>query len=201
MDVRVRSWTPAAGPFVGYLITHMESLSLADHLTLREAGRVVYRPTVHYAYRPCPDAVLSVQELLGRGFEPHPRQRILAGDIVHGEDELGVLLAGHPRGAYWFGSQLSIGEARAMVPHANATALQVAAGILGGMAAAMARPELGLVEPEALDFELVLAVARPYLGRVTGAWSDWTPLTGRGRLFPEALDRSDPWRFANVRVA
>lgn len=201
IDVRVRSWTPAAGPFVGYLITHMEALSLADHLTLREAGRIVYRPTVHYAYRPCPDAVLSVHELLGRGFEPHPCQRILAGEIVQGEDELGVLLAGHPRGAYWFGSQLSIEEARALVPHANATALQVAAGILGGMAAAVARPALGLVEPEALDFRLVLDVARPYLGRVTGAWSDWTPLTGRGRLFPESLDRSDPWRFANVRVA
>ena len=112
MDVRVRSWSPAAGPFVGYLITHMESLSIADHLTLREAGRIVYRPTVHYAYCPCPDSVLSVHELLGRGFEPQPRQRILAGDIVHGQDELGVLLAGHPRGAFWFGSQLSIDEAR-----------------------------------------------------------------------------------------
>ena len=98
MDVRVRSWSPAAGPFVGYLITHMESLSLADHLTLREAGRIVYRPTVHYAYRPCPDSLLSLHELLGRGFDPQPRQRILDRDIVQGEDELGVLLAGHPRG-------------------------------------------------------------------------------------------------------
>ena len=120
---------------------------------------------MHYAYCPCPDAVLSVHELVGRGFDPQPRQRILAQDIVGGQDELGVLLAGHPRGAFWFGSQLSIEEARAIVPHANATALQVAAGILGGMAAAVARPALGLVEPEALDFRLVLATARPYLGR------------------------------------
>ena len=201
VDVRVRSWSPGAGPFVGYLITHMESLSIADHLTLREEGRIVYRPTVHYAYCPCPDAVLSVHELLGRGFEPQPRQRILTGDIVRGQDELGVLLAGHKRGAFWFGSQLSIEEARRILPHGNATALQVAAGILGGMAAAIARPAEGLVEPEELDFDLVLATARPYLGRVLGAWSDWTPLTGRGRLFPEAVDHSDPWRFANVRVA
>jgi homospermidine synthase len=201
MDVRVRSWTPAAGPFVGFLITHMESLSIADHLTLRKQGRIVYRPTVHYAYRPCPDSVLSVHELVGRGFEPQPRQRVLTQDIVAGQDELGVLLAGHPRGAYWYGSQLSIAEARAILPHANATTLQVAAGILGGMAAAAARPDMGLVEPEALDFRRVLATARPYLGRVVGAWCDWTPLTGRGRLFPERLDRSDPWRFSNVRVA
>jgi homospermidine synthase len=201
MDVRVRSWTPAAGPFVGFLITHMESLSIADHLTLRQGGRIVYRPTVHYAYRPCPGSVLSMHELVGRGFEPQPRQRVLAQDIVAGQDELGVLLAGHPRGAYWYGSQLSIAEARAVLPHANATTLQVAAGVLGGMAAAAARPAMGLVEPEALDFRRVLDTARPYLGRVVGARCDWTPLTGRGRMFPEHLDRRDPWRFANVCVA
>ena len=201
VDVRVRSWAPAAGPFVGYLVTHMEALSIADHLTLRERGHVVYRPTVHYAYCPCPDSLLSLHELLARGLVAQARQRILGSDIVHGQDELGVLLAGHPRGAYWFGSQLTIAEARAIVPHTNATALQVAAGILGGMAAAIDQPALGLVEPEQLDFRRVLAVARPYLGRVVGAWSDWTPLTGRGRLFPEALDPTDPWRFVNVRVA
>ena len=201
VDVRVRSWAPAAGPFVGYLVTHMELLSIAAHLTLREGGRVVYRPTVHYAYCPCPDSLLSLHELLAHGFAPQARQRILGADIVHGQDELGLLLAGHPRGAYWFGSQLTIAAARAIVPHANATALQVAAGILGGIAAAIDQPELGLVEPEELDFRRVLAVARPYLGRVLGVWSDWTPLTGRGRLFPEALDPTDPWRFANVRIA
>ena len=201
VDVRVRSWAPAAGPFVGYLVTHMESLSIADHLTLRERGHVVYRPTVHYAYCPCPDSLLSLHELLARGLVPQARQRILGSDIVHGQDELGVLLAGHPRGAYWFGSQLTIADARAIVPHTNATALQVAAGILGGMAAAIDQPALGLVEPEELDFRRVLAVARPYLGEVVAAWSDWTPLTGRGRLFPESLDPTDPWRFVNVRVA
>jgi homospermidine synthase len=201
MDVRVRSWAPAAGPFVGYLITHMESLSIADHLTLRSEGRIVYRPTVHYAYHPCPDAVLSVHELIGRGFEPQPRQRVLAHDIVSGQDELGVLLAGHPSGAFWYGSQLSIDEARRIVPHGNATSLQVAAGILGGMAAAIARPAEGLLEPEQLDFARVLAVAAPFLGRIVGVRCDWSPLVGRGRLFPERLDHSDPWRFSNVRVA
>ena len=27
----------------------------------------------------------------------------------------------------------------------------------------------------------------------------WTPLEGRGALFPEALD-ADPWQFSNIRV-
>ena len=30
--------------------------------------------------------------------------------------------------------------------------------------------------------------------------ADWTPLAERGRLFPEALDKDDPWKFSNVLV-
>lgn len=142
-----------------------------------------------------------MHELIGRGFEPQPRQRVLAHEIVSGQDELGVLLAGHPNGAFWYGSQLSIDAARRSVPHGNATSLQVAAGILGGMAAAIAQPAEGLIEPEQLDFARVLAVAAPFLGRIVGVWCDWSPLVGRGRLFPERLDHADPWRFSNVRVA
>jgi homospermidine synthase len=36
---------------------------------------------------------------------------------------------------------------------------------------------------------------------VIGQYTDWTPLKGRGVLFPEELDTSDPWQFKNVLVA
>lgn len=53
---RVRSWTPLEGPYHGFLITHGESISIADYLTVKDGDRVLYRPTVHYAYHPCDDA-------------------------------------------------------------------------------------------------------------------------------------------------
>ena len=37
-------------------------------------------------------------------------------ELVDGVDELGVLLYGHAKGAYWFGSQLSLEETRALAP-------------------------------------------------------------------------------------
>jgi homospermidine synthase len=43
-------------------------------------------------------------------------------------------------------------------------------------------------------------VQRPYLGEVFGEYTDWTPLQHRGELFPEELDKSDPWQFTNVLV-
>ena len=200
VDTRVRSWTPLGGSYQGYLITHGESVSLAEYLTVEDGGRAVYRPTVHYAYRPCNDAMLSIDEFRGRGLDLQPRRRVLRDEIVQGVDELGVLLCGNRHGVYWYGSRLDIAEARRLAPYNNATTLQTAVGVLAGMVWAIENPVRGVVDPEEMDFERVLEVARPYLGEVVGAWGDWTPLQGRDRLFAETLDRDDPWQFGNILV-
>ncbi|MBE0474585.1 saccharopine dehydrogenase C-terminal domain-containing protein [Rhodoferax sp.] len=201
MATRVRSWTPLEGAFHGFLVTHGESISIADHLTLRRNGQAVYRPTVHYAYHPCDDAVLSVHELAGKNWQPQSGQRILRDDIVRGIDELGVLLMGSALGVYWFGSRLSIDEARKLAPYNSATSLQVAAGVLAGMVWALRQPQAGLVEPDDIDHEAVLAIAKPYLGELVGVYGNWSPLQNRGPLFAEELALDDPWQFKNFRVA
>lgn len=198
---RVRSWTPLEGEYHGFLITHGESISIADYLTLREGATVRYRPTVHYAYHPCDDAVLSLHEAAGHNWRSQPRQHILRDEITQGMDELGVLLMGPARGAYWYGSRLSIRQARRLAPHNSATSLQVAAGVLGGMVWALRHLQAGVVEPEDLDHDLVLQIARPYLGEMVGVYSSWTPLQHRAWLFDEELDRDDPWQFLNFRVS
>jgi homospermidine synthase len=196
----VRSWTPLEGSYHGFLITHGESISVADYYTVRDAGQVRFRPTVHYAYHPCDGAVLSVHEYCGKNYTMQAQTRLLMDDIQGGIDELGVLLMGHKRGAYWFGSQLSVEQARTLAPHNNATSLQVAAGVLGGIVWACENPRAGVVDPDEMDFSRVLEVAGPYLGNVVGVYSDWTPLEDRGVLFPEDVDASDPWQFKNFRV-
>jgi homospermidine synthase len=200
-STRVRTWTPMEGPFHGFLVTHNESISIADYYSLVEGGTVRYRPTVHYAYHPCDDAVLSLHELAGKNWALQANKRLMMKEIATGVDELGVLLMGHAKGAYWYGSRLSIDEARRLAPHNNATSLQVTVAVLGGMIWAIENSKSGVVEADALDHARILEIARPYLGEVVGAYSDWTPLEGRGALFPEAVDASDPWQFKNFRVA
>jgi homospermidine synthase len=197
---RVRSWTPLEGPYHGFLITHGESISIADFLTVKEGGEVRYRPTCHYAYHPCDDAVLSLHEFAGKNWHLQPRKRLMVDEISRGIDELGVLLMGAPKGVFWYGSRLTIEEARRVAPHNNATSLQVTAAVLGGLVWALEHPQAGIVEPEGLDFMRVLEVARPYLGEIVGMYGGWTPLDERGRLFPEDLDYADPWQFKNIRV-
>jgi homospermidine synthase len=200
-STRVRTWTPLEGPFHGFLITHNESISIADYYTVRDAdGTAAYRPTSHYAYHPCDDAVLSVHELAGKNWQMQPEKRLMTDEIIHGMDELGVLLMGHAKGAYWYGSRLTIEEARRVVPHNNATSLQVTAAVLAGVIWAMENPRQGLVESDEIDHARILEICAPYLGDVVGVYSDWTPLQDRAALFPEALDESDPWQFSNIRV-
>lgn len=202
-DTRVRSWTPTAKAQHAFLVTHNEAITLSDYFTVRsEDGAVLYRPTCHYAYHPCDDAVLSLHEMFGKSGVPQKTFHILTEDeIVDGVDELGVLLYGHSRNAYWFGSTLSIAQTRDLVPQQNATGLQVTSAILAGMVWALENPLEGIVEVEELDFRRCLEVQRPYLGEVSGVYTDWTPLDDRPGFFPEELDTADAWQFRNVLVS
>ena len=65
-----------------------------------------------YAYHPSDDTVKSVDECLESGKVQDVWKIMNANDIIDGIDELGVLIYGHDKNAYWFGSQLSIGETK-----------------------------------------------------------------------------------------
>ena len=75
-----------------------------------------------------------------------------------------MLLAGHKKNAYWYGSQLSIEEARKLAPYNNATSLQVTSAVLSGVVWAMENPNCGIVEPDEMDFRRNLEICMPYLG-------------------------------------
>ena len=200
-NTRVRSWTPTPGPQYGFLVTHNESISIADYFTVRDGGNVIYRPTCHYAYHPANDAVLSLHEIFGATGKMQPKWHILdENEIEDGIDELGVLLYGHARNAYWYGSQLSIEETREVAPYQNATGMQVSSAVLAGMVWALENPTAGIVEADEMDFSRCLEIQRSYLGPVKGFYTDWTPLSDRPGLFPEDIDESDPWQFRNVLV-
>lgn len=201
-NTRVRTWCPTPGPQYGFLVTHNESISIADYYTVRDKkGEVTFRPTCHYAYHPCNDAVLSLHEMFGANGKPQAVHHVLdEEELVDGVDELGVLLYGHDKNAYWYGSQLSLDEARKLAPYQNATGLQVSSAVLAGMVWALENPGEGIVETDEMNHRRCLEVQMPYLGPVKGHYTDWTPVDGRPGLFPEDIDRKDPWQFRNILV-
>src|SRR2546429_137263 len=97
--------------------------------------------------------------MAGRAWKPQETWHILTEhDIVDGIDELGVLLYGHAKNAYWYGSQLSIEETRRLAPHQNATGLQVTSAVLAGIVGALENPRAGIVEADELGFRRCLDV-------------------------------------------
>lgn len=201
LNTFVRSWVPEQ-EIVGMVMPHGEAFTLSHFLTV-EDRRGRYRPTVLYAYLPSNAAMISLHELRCRNYELQPRSRIMTDEIVEGEDRIGALIMGHRYGAWWTGSRLSIDEARKRVKGANATAVQVAAGVLTGILWALENPRRGLCFPEDLPHEEVLRNAAPYLGRILSAPSRWTPLENFHVHFGDRPlsqpDRSDPWQFRNFK--
>jgi homospermidine synthase len=195
---RVHTWCPTPGPQYGFLITHNEAISIADYYTVGSGLAPEYRPTCHYAYHPCDQAVLSLHETFGSGRAQAKMKILSENEIQSGMDELGVLLFGHKKNAYWYGSRLTIEEARELAPFQNATGLQVTSAVLAGMVWALENPKAGIVETDEMDHVRCLEIQRPYLGAIEGHYTDWTPISTRWALFDEDIDESDPWQFKNV---
>jgi len=203
MNTWVVSWVPHYC-IRGMIIRHGEAFTISDRLTVWENGKPIYRPTVHYAYCPCDGALVSLEELRGRDYELQPNQRIIRDEITGGGDILGALLMGHAYNCWWTGSMLSIEESRRLVPHQNATTMQVAISAVAAATWMVENPRRGVCVPDDLPHEYILGIARPYLGQSISIPSDWTPLKHYVNHFhgfnrPD-IDPNDPWQFKNFLV-
>ncbi|MDD2763834.1 MAG: saccharopine dehydrogenase C-terminal domain-containing protein [Opitutaceae bacterium] len=203
MNTWVRSWVPDY-TILGMVIRHGEAFTISDQLTVWHDRRAVYRPTVHYAYCPCDSAIASLNELRGCGYRLVEKHRILNDEITGGSDILGALIMGHAYNSWWIGSDLSIEESRRLVPHQNATTMQVAIAVVAGAMWMIENPERGYCVPDDLPHDYVLAVARPYLGNFISRPSDWSPLRDYRNTFDgynqSNVDLDDPWQFKNFLV-
>ena len=196
----IRSWVPEVGEIEGMIIRHGESFTISEKLTVTENNKPVYRPTVHYAYMPCHEALSSLVELKARRYQIQPKLRIMSDEIISGKDILGVLVMGHAYNSWWTGSSLSIEETRKIIPGQNATTLQVAAGVIAATKWAIENPKRGICVPDDLPYDYVLNIAKPYLGDLISMPSDWTPLKNRTIYFPENINSKadeDTWQFKN----
>lgn len=195
----VRSWVPNQEN-TGMVVRHGEAFTISDHLTVWEDGKAVYRPTVHYAYRPCDGAIASMRELEQSQWEITTNQRIMNDEIIDGEDRLGVLLMGHQYKSWWTGSLLNIHDARKLIPGQSATTVQVGSAVYAAVAWAMHNPDRGYLVPDDLPWREILKYAEKYWNFVS-IQSDWDPISTRNDLFKgwngREYDLEDPWQFTN----
>ncbi|MCM8775476.1 MAG: saccharopine dehydrogenase NADP-binding domain-containing protein [Candidatus Omnitrophica bacterium] len=203
MKTWVRSWVPS-GEITGMVIRHGEAFSISDRLTVWEDGEAVYRPTVHYAYCPSDVAINSLHELEMRQFRLQEKQRIMSDEITSGRDELGVLLMGHDFNSWWCGSLLDIHTARRLVPHQQATTLQVAISVVAAALWMIKNPRKGFRLPDDIDHEDILKISMPYIEPFVSAAVDWTPLKNLNTKFTKfdipMPKPEDVWQFTTFLV-
>jgi homospermidine synthase len=204
MNTFVATWVPPNHNVIGMVVRHGEAFSITEKLTVWEDGKAIYRPTVHYAYCPCDSAIASLHELRGYDYRLQSRIRIMTDEITSGEDILGALVMGHPYQSWWCGTDLEIGESRRLVPHQNATTMQVAISVVAACLWMVENPRLGVRVPDDLPHEYVLGISKPYLGKFISVPEDWNPLKHYANAFsgfnkPE-IDASDPWQFKNFLI-
>ncbi len=203
MKTWVRSWVPC-GEITGMVVRHGEAFGISDRLTVWENGKAVYRPTVHYAYCPSNAAINSLHELEMRQFKLQEKQRIMSDEIIDGRDELGVLLMGHDFTSWWCGSILDIHRARRLVPHQQATTLQVAISVVAAALWMIKNPKRGFLLPDDLEHEPILEVSMPYIKPFISRAVDWTPLKNMNTKFTKfdyhKPKEEDVWQFTTFLV-
>jgi homospermidine synthase len=91
-----------------------------------------------------------------------------------------------------------------LVPHQNATTMQVAISAVAAAKWMVENPERGVCSPDDLPHDYILHLARPYLGRPFSIPTDWTPLKHyknhfNGYYQPD-IDEDDVWQFKNFLI-
>jgi homospermidine synthase len=204
INTYVASWVPPNHDIIGMIVRHGEAFTITEKLTVWENGKAIYRPTVHYAYCPCDSAIASLHELRGYDYRLQPNIRIMTDEITSGADILGALVMGHPYQSWWTGSDLDIDESRRLVPHQNATTMQVAVSVVAACLWMVENPRRGLCVPDDLPHDFVLGISKPYLGKWVSVPSDWTPLKHYSNFFhgynKPQIDASDMWQFKNFLI-
>ena len=146
MNTWVRSYVPGH-QILGMVIRHGEALSISEHLSVyddKDPNKSIYRPTVHYAYMPCDQAISSLQEVRANDHQlPHKIRILKDHEIIGGSDILGALVMGHEYKSWWTGSDLNINDARKLVAGQNSTVIQVGAGMIAAILWMIQNPNEG----------------------------------------------------------
>ena len=193
---------------VGNNIRHAEADTISEFLTT-EDGK--YRPTVYYCYCPSDSTVASMREFAANNYcndnERKPyRQRVLyENDILSGADILGIMFGGYDdKHVWWCGSSLNIEDVRILCPLQNATTVQVAIGVVSGICWMLENPKRGVVQPEDLDTDFILKLAKPYLGTFISKEFEWSPAKNYVNSYEERkdanIDKNNLWGFQNFLV-
>ena len=130
-ETKCRTYYPN-GEFEGFLVPHEETITIAKSLEVKEAGKVIYRPSVMFVYSPCeyarkymkdakvndypesnPQKPMDCENENGvtitRGYlYPQRAEIVYKEKIESGTEYVGVLLIGENFKPVWVGNRIEL---------------------------------------------------------------------------------------------
>jgi homospermidine synthase len=157
-------------PYEGFIISHGEASTIAKFL---ESENGKYRPSVYYCYKPCPIAMESLEKLRDNGYHYFKNPYVLKlPDITNnGYDSVFVKLYFKNGTTYFAGTSVDVKQAKKKgFVLSTPTMSQVAGSVNAALKYIIANRQKGLLEPEDLPEDIILASAMPYYGSVFFKW-------------------------------
>jgi homospermidine synthase len=150
--------------YKGYLIPHAEIISLSNFLHYKGDS-----PTIYYCYKPCDDALESIENLRKNNYKPLEHfYCIEKKDIINNcFDSIGILLVCENGDHFWGGTVLTLDDVNKLgFVYSSPTAVQVAGWMNAGIKYMIRHPNIGLNEAETMKSRELMKNAEKYMGRI-----------------------------------
>lgn len=163
MDVSEETYSPH-GKFLGHLITHEEVLSLGNYFSYYQDETLIYKPTVYFSYRPSEIALASLNKARAKNNLKPTKYIRLTDELTMGGEYVGVILKTKMVGSYYLGTGLELEELKVNYPCETPTIIQVSAPAVSTFKWMIENPQAGLLLPEFLPHQKIIAGTTKYLG-------------------------------------
>lgn len=176
MNMKAKSYEPMGGELVGRLIPHSENNTITNFLTYKD-----YRPSTYYVYDSSKISQDSLEKLKERNYNMQPNFHVLnSNEIISGFDSVGVLLLFKDKKSFWFGSIVTNDYVKKISTNINATTIQVAAGVIGGIHWILGNKNMGVCFPEAINnHQEFITFVKPLLGHIYCGFVDYKPKSNK----------------------
>lgn len=105
------------GKFIGYLVPHEETITIANSLEVKNNDKVIYRPSVMFIYSPCflanqylinSKTNLENENIVRNHIYPNEWEIVYEDKIKDGTEYVGVLIIGDNFNPVWIGNRIEL---------------------------------------------------------------------------------------------
>jgi len=147
--------------YTGFIVPHAEIVSMTKYFQYRGDA-----PTIMYVYRPCDEALKSLDFFRKNEYELLPQEVVVRGkDIISGWDSIGTLLTFENGDKFGGWTICGVEDTKRIGIKSGPTCLQVCAFMNSAIKWSLKNPNKGLVNSEQIPHKFIFKHGQKYMGK------------------------------------